>query len=151
MFVCKEEDDYVRDRFESNTRWIAKLSNGERIFQDDYRPGVEPYSAWLRLKDYVEQNKLAIEDLIVQFRSNVIQINHEKVDGFFFRNAVLGGFGLRASDLSLKTIQYFIVGTIKNGILSTVKYQVPELQAVSREQREINKDSLESIIYNNYG
>lgn len=56
--VAKSVNDFVpRDR------WIASLSNGETIFQDE-RQGQKP--AWSRLADYVRQNKLAITQLRVQ-------------------------------------------------------------------------------------
>ena len=56
-FVSKSIDTYVNVYGDSHPMWIAKLSNGETIYQDDGRPEVEPASAWLRLKDYCDQEK----------------------------------------------------------------------------------------------
>lgn len=143
MFVTKQEDDYIIGRFEQHTRWIANLTNGERIYQDDGRPEVEPESAWLRLKEYVHTNKLAIRDLIIQFRSHIVQVNKEPVDGFFFRNKILGSFG------NPECTNFFVVGTLKDGIVSVTSYQIPEIEVESTDTRKV-EDCLDGLIFN-YG
>ena len=58
MTVSKKIDPYISAYADSNPIWIVKLSNGETVYQDDGRPDVEPESAWLRLKQYCEDNNL---------------------------------------------------------------------------------------------
>ena len=48
MSVCKQMDDWLSDRAELQAIWIADLTNGETIFQDDNRPGEEEWMAWRR-------------------------------------------------------------------------------------------------------
>lgn len=131
MFISTFEDGYILERFETETRWVVTLEDDTKIFQDDYRPGIEPYSAWTRLKHHVESNNLIIKNMILQFRSHIIPVNNGPVDGFFFCKAVLGGLALE------KTIQYYIAGTLKNDILETRKWYVPELELESAEFRDI--------------
>ena len=54
------------NKFVPKSRWIASLSNGETIFEDN-RDNEEP--AWERLKKYVEENDLSITNLRAQFES----------------------------------------------------------------------------------
>jgi len=51
------------DKFVPKNRWIASLSNGETIFEDN-RAGLG--SAWERLAEYLKQNKLSITKLRLQ-------------------------------------------------------------------------------------
>lgn len=125
MQVCKEQDGYIVELLESGTRWIAYLSNGETIYQDDDRPGIETNSAWIRLGEYVRANKLSIVHMKLQFRSHFINVNNgvaDKVDGFFFCKSALGSPGFE------KTVEYYVAGTLKNGILETKRWQIPELE-----------------------
>ena len=48
--VAKQLDSYVNQYGDKNPMWIAELSNGETIYQDDGRPNAVPESAWARLK-----------------------------------------------------------------------------------------------------
>jgi len=59
--ICKQVDTFF-----DNARFIVEitLSNNETIYLDDGRDGVQPSSAWLRLKQYCETNKLRIRDVI---------------------------------------------------------------------------------------
>ena len=141
MTVAKSIDDYIENKYERQAIWIVKLSNGESIFMDDDRPGLPERSAWLRLKEYVKSNGLDIEEMIVKFRSHVVRVNYEKPDGFFFRHGILGSMG------SSKNTEYYLVGTVKDGILSVRKYQVPEIEVVSEETRDV-QECRESIIFN---
>ena len=138
------EDGYILDKFEQEVRWIAKLSDGRRVFQDDDRPGLEEISAWLRLKAYIDNNELNIDNITLQFRSHMVSVNNEPVDGFFFRKAALGVWG---SDRSFNLYNF---GTLKNNKLYVTKWYVPELEVYGTEEREI-EPHLDSIIYNKYG
>lgn len=59
------------DEFVPKNRWIASLSNGETIF-DDNRVG--EISAWERLATYVEENGLAITQLRAQVAGSVVTL-----------------------------------------------------------------------------
>ncbi len=125
MQVCKEQDGYIIELMESQTRWIVDLSNGERIYQDDDRPGVETNSAWIRLGQYVKANNLSIIYMRLQFRSHFINVNDgpaDKVNGFFFSKSALGSPGMG------RTQDYYVAGTLRNGILQTKRWQIPELE-----------------------
>lgn len=140
MGVCTKEDGYIYELFEFNPRWVVKLSNGETVFQDDNRPGEEEHSAWIRLAKYMQENRLDIEHMKLQFRSNVKVVNDGPVDGFFFSQASLGAPGM-------KTVDYFVAGTLKNGILQIRRWQVPELELDEVEYRKV-ADAKECLIIN---
>lgn len=58
IILSRKADEHV-----PKNRWIASLSNGETIFEDN-RKDVPP--AWQRLGDYCRENELAITKLRVQ-------------------------------------------------------------------------------------
>ena len=52
-------------------RWIASLSNGETIFEDRIS-GLPP--AWIRLAQYIKENKLSITNLRAQIGPDIITL-----------------------------------------------------------------------------
>lgn len=122
--ICTIEDDFVRDRFESETRWVAVLSDGRKVFQDDNRPDVFPASAWLRLKEYCEKTGNKIVKMHIQFRTHVVSLPDD-APGYYFSKGVAG---IAFSEASDGTWGQFIVGTLlENGSLQRITYRVPEL------------------------
>lgn len=137
--ISKYQDDWLAERYESETRWIATLSNGESVIQDDYRPGVFPESAWLRLKKYCEDNNVFVTNLNLQFRSH-IECAANNCDGIYFCRAIL------ASMFNQQTPMYN-VGVIRNNKVFLTKWRTPELIVVGNEEREI-EDCKDLIIWN---
>src|SRR5688500_10269504 len=86
-FVSLVTDEHVPD-----LRWVAVLSNGETVYQDDDRPGIKPESAWIRLGNYVNNRGLHIVALSFQFRSHVISLP-ENADGYYFAKGALAFWG----------------------------------------------------------
>lgn len=129
--VSKEEDQWLQDRFENECRWIAILANGERIIQDDYRPGVTPESAWLRLKRYCLIEKTYIVNMYLQFRSHIEHVPANQ-NGYYFCRAVLG------SPFD-KNIHMYNVGTTNGGDVHVVKWRTPELIQFGDEIRPLEE------------
>ena len=130
VFICTEPDLYVAQMFEWGTVWVATLSDGSVVYQDDDREGVEPESAWIRLGMYCEENSLHITSFTIQNGTNTVRIK-EDADGYFFCKGA-GGF-LFTSDGA--TYQSYIVGTLKDGLLRVDVYNVPELTIHYSENR----------------
>lgn len=138
VFVCKSEDDFVFER----PRWIAHLSNGERIIQDDGRPGVNPPQAWLRLKEYCRQNSLSVVNLTLQFRSHHEAPLPANAEAYYFINKVAAVYGG-------PTLGFFLVGALtEDGKLRVQHWKVPELVYFGEETRKL-EDAGESIIWRN--
>lgn len=118
MYVSREVDSWLEDYMLSNPCWIVKLSNGETVIQDDDRPNVKPRSAWERLGYYCGMNGLYIDEMNLRFRSHIEHVGKD-ADGFFFCLGVFGGLQ--------KSFNSYLTGTLQDGILEVVKWQVPEL------------------------
>ena len=103
--LSKELNDYVIKYADNNPIWIATLSNGETIYQDDDRPNIEPASAWVRLKQYCEENSFHITNLKVRNRTHIEEVGSGH-DGYFFCK---GAGALMFSD--------FVVHTYNIGVL----------------------------------
>lgn len=132
MSICTVWDDFMQERRELQTLWSTELTDGTWVYQDDDRPGVYPESAWKRLKQYCELNNLGIKFMRISFRKNVQDIGRD-AEAFFFCKSVLGWYG------SGKNYNYYIVGTINDGILTTKKWEVPPLLMKEEEIRDIGK------------
>ena len=139
-FVSKSIDTYVNVYGDSHPMWIAKLSNGETIYQDDGRPEVEPASAWLRLKDYCDQEKIHVKSLLLKNKSNqIVAVEDDDNDGIFLTKAA-GAFLFGD-----ETLQFFNVGVIKDGKAYLTKWKMPDMTKDVQEQRE-PKDCVEVSI-----
>lgn len=139
--VTKEYSQRIRDC--DTTIWIVELDNGETIYQDEYEG---EKSAWLRLKQYCEENKLKIVDMRLQFRSHVEQVG-KGYDGYFFRTAA--GRWVSETKSKRPTNIYFLAGFLKNGTIYIKKWKTPELVVEYTEERDADSElAIESLILN---
>jgi len=129
IFLSKEFDSYINVYADNNPLWIATLSNGETIYQDDGRPNVKPSSAWTRLKRYCETNDVHITNMKVRNRSHIEDIGSD-YDGYFFCK---GAGALLFGDMTLHT---FIIGILTGEKLSVRKWRLPELISEGVEERD---------------
>ena len=134
MGVCTQEDDFTKEKL----KWIATLSNGERVYQDDNRPGEEETVAWLRLKKYVNDNELSITNIHIQFFSHIEEAVPSNSLGYYFIRSV-DAFAF-AGDTN-NTRHYYIFGSLKEDDRVEIrKWLVPEIIPVSTEMRNVEKD-----------
>jgi hypothetical protein len=135
--VCKVTDDHV-----PTLRWVVQLDNGETIYQDDGRPGMDPPSAWIRLGNYVRNNGFKIVGLLFQFRSHNVHIE-PNAEGYYFAKGAIGYAG------APETFQQFVAGFLKEGIIYKTWFQVPEL-IVSQTGEQLAETAGLSLIRNDY-
>jgi hypothetical protein len=130
MTVCTQDDEYVRER----PRWTVELSNGDVVYQDDDRPGVEPASAWLRLRSHLAATGLRIRAMWLQFRSNRVRVGPEYADGYFFANMA---FGVLQFNGRQEWRRGFVVGVYSepHGELWAYTFKVPELALLCHPER----------------
>ena len=139
VFVCKQEDDFVFEQ----PHWIAHLSNGEKIIQDDGRPDVVPASAWLRLAKYCRQHSLNVVDLTLQFRSHHEAPLPKYMPGYYFVNKCVKPFQ------GGPTLSFLLIGYIDEDKIRVQHWKIPELMLFGEEDRPIESAG-ESLIRNNY-
>ena len=129
IFLSKEFDDYINIYAAQNPLWIATLSNGEEIYQDDGREGAKPSSAWTRLKQYCDINDLHIESIKLRNKSHIEELGSGH-DGYFFCKSA---GALLFGDM---TQHSFIFGALSGEKLSVRKWRLPELIPESVEERD---------------
>jgi len=117
--ISFEQDGWLRDTNEQDTRWYATLSDGTEAIQDDERPGLKITSAWERLGIYCKEKGLWITSMKIQFRSHIEHVGSD-VDGFFFCKSIIGG-------ISAKNANCYLTGTLSDGILKVEQWKIPEL------------------------
>lgn len=134
--LTKEYDNFIQERMEPPSKlpsFVAELSNGETVYQDDGRY-VEPSPfAWLRLKHYLTESNLNIEKLWLQYRSNKILVSSE-AEGLYFCKGLIAGVGGDSS-------QCFVVGILKDGGFAKLYYSIPDLQLKDCFQDEVDYSS----------
>ncbi len=137
--VCFQIDEYINDR--DKTHWFVDLSDGTRVFGDDFRYGPDD-RAWKRLRTYLYENSLYITKLWIRFRSHIELMGSSDI-GYMFRNGVI------ASVATGENRERFVVGLIKDNKVHVQVWNVPEIQKCEdeTEEREIESCS-ESIIWN---
>lgn len=135
--ICKVVDEHVQD-----LRWVVELDNGEVIYQDDFRPGLEQPSAWIRLGDYVRENNLKIVGMEFQFRSHKVVLERD-AEGYYFAKGALGFAG------ASETYHHFVAGVMKEGIIYKQWFQVPELEITQTGKQDASSCGL-SLIRNDY-
>lgn len=128
-----------QEYIESNAVWVALLSNGESVTQDERFV----QNAWYLLKEKCKKEKLNIEKIWVKFRSNVSwHILPEKAEGYFFIKSLLQGFG----DSSIAKSYTF--GYIVGDKVYTKRIKIPELVFMEEGERDLSKCPEECIIIN---
>ena len=116
--ICTRLDDFILDK--DKPYWIATLSDGTKVYEDDGRAGIGRIS-WERLKDYCYSHKISVDNVAIQFRSHYEFVMNFEF-GAFFRRMALGQFGTE------KTQLYYIFGSVNDrGEICTTKWMVPEL------------------------
>lgn len=136
--VSFEIDDFINDKDE--TIWIATLSDGRKVYQDDDRPEHQEKRAWVRLQAFCSKNNLFVTQMSIKFRSHN-EDNPVSSEGYFFRKGVLGQFG------STKSVNYYLTGPIIDGKIHVTKWRIPELIIEEQEVRPIDGNE-DGIIWN---
>jgi hypothetical protein len=124
--VCKIEDNFLEDK----PIWFVDLSNDERIWMDDDRPGVHPRSAWRRLAAYLKETETSIVRMYIKFRSHLECPLPENASGYFFSHKVLAGWGENV------TIASFLIGFFDGKGIQIQEWLVPELIQLNLEYRK---------------
>lgn len=135
--ITTEVDEFIRDFQENYTMWIATLSDGTVVYQDDWKPNVDK-AAWLRLKDYCEAKGLHVVELRAQFRDHAEYIP-SGADGYSFK------FGVGA-EWGGETRQQYVLGYVVGDTLHKVVYKVPELIVELEKNAKIDPSDISLIM-----
>jgi len=134
--VCKHYDELINEK----CVWFADLMNGERIYQDDDRSGVDEPKAWLRLRKYLEETGTSIYTVGARFRSNEVKMPPQKSGYYFAKLAMAFNWGG-------PTFHGLCLGYVENDKVHVTQFNAPALETISTDTREINPE-LESLIFN---
>ena len=144
MSVCTEWDTYMNDFRLKTAVWFAELSNGEKVFQDDDRPGTNPPSAWIRLVNYCRDNDLHVTNLYFSNGDGLIHPfeSEDGLEGVYFSKGISGDM------FSAETTHSYIFGNINGNELRIKKYSVPDCEFITdSEIRQLTEDNVKYIIF----
>tara|TARA_R110000824_G_scaffold89045_6_gene218596 strand:+ start:3130 stop:3591 length:462 start_codon:yes stop_codon:yes gene_type:complete len=128
--LCIEDCDYLEDK----AIWVASLSNGLLVHQDDYRSGKEPI-AWKRLGRYCKLESIDISGMYLKFRSHIIP-SPDEADGYYF------AYGAHKEFDENHTRQHYVFGYAVDKNVHYGWYANPELILTKERTRKINKDDV---------
>ncbi len=110
--ICKQIDTFFDDK---NFIVQIELTNGEIVYLDDGRPGVEPSSAWLRLKAYCEANGVRISCVsTICEQGNIPLIQNAEKERLFAINRVSWFNGV--------SVDMFNLGIVEGDTIRVVSY-----------------------------
>lgn len=108
--------DYLRE----NSLWYATLSDGRVVYQND-----SGGNSWIRLKDYLATNPVAITGLSLRFRDHIESLPSGKSGYYFIKSLLASQTG---------SIQFFYkIGYLDGATVNITKYSVPELVEFEKE------------------
>ena len=141
--ICTAYDQWLADQ--DKTIWRVEIEHygsdqsvWETIYQDDGRPGTTE-SAWLRLKQYLlngsdYNNHCSPVKFGISFRDHIEWLPIEDdnysdhIEGIYFSKGAI------ADMLSPHTSNCYVLGWIKDGVLTKVWYRIPEVIEYQREE-----------------
>ena len=132
--LCIEHCDFLEEK----TIWVAAISNGLVVMQDDYRSGrVEPI-AWKRLSKYCGEQEVDIVGMYLKFRSHIVPMpDGDSVQGYYF------AYGAHREFDESVTRQHYVCGVVEQGRLNYAWYTTPELEETKSHTRKIRPDDSE--------
>lgn len=136
------EDDYIQHQNIVSAQWIAELSDGTTVYQDDGHPERDSQSAWLRLSMHLKQTRLTIVSLKLRYRSNIADTLPKNAEGYFFSNMMYSVFGSHSGSC-------YVIGYKDGNIIKTEDWLVPNLTLLKTDQRELIFNDF--LIVNNHG
>lgn len=138
--ICLKPDEFLNDK----TYWFCKLSNGETVYQDDNRPGLEESRAWIRLGQYVKSNNLKIESMSIRFRSHVEDLPSHCAAYYF-------SYGVIQDLTSPQSLGTYVLGfqQTPDDDIVCMSFVYPELLVISGSKKSKNKVQ-EPFIIRNY-
>jgi hypothetical protein len=146
MKISKSVDSYIAVYADNNPFWTINLTNGEHIYQDDDRPGLEIASAWKRAKIYIYENSLEIDNVTFRFAGYQYTVYDSKkddtYDGCYFSRGKVG----LLSDANSRTIDVYVAGKVYGHQMSVVKFEVPFLREYENYERLVDDRNRPSII-----
>jgi hypothetical protein len=138
-----EIDQFVLDRMDSSPFWIATLSNGKEVYQDDNRYG-DKDPAWLRVTDYCRRKNLFVKKLVFQFRCTRKEFLG---DNFYF---TLGAGANWSAGVTGATDTFYILGQVHGDQLIKSWWKMPEISLFKTEyeplEEVLNGDFKDALI-----
>lgn len=125
--ICFQLDDFIKTKHAAY--YVLRLEDGRFIYQDDLRYG-ETDKAWLRIKEFLEQERVKVESIWIHFYSNCAEVLNLKdidYDGLFFCNQAsqdIMGMEYAGQQLTQHAMRF---GYVKDSVLHYTQWKVPEV------------------------
>lgn len=140
-FISFEEDDFIREKIESEVRWVVHLDDGRAVYQDDGRPG-HPLPAWLRLKAWLtKHSETAIIGMYLQFRSHIERMP-PNAEGYYFTKAA-------AAVMYGDAYGCVVTGVLREAKVHAQWWRCPELIHEQFQVKELDEELVQLCLIRN--
>lgn len=135
--LCTKRDSFVEDK----CIWIADLSNGMKVFQDDNRQHVQPTSAWERLKIFLSENQnIKIDCFRFRYGTHIIKPADSALVYFYSK-------GIMKDLQGPKSVDFHVFGSSNNlDTIECVSYSAPGLEIIKKQVRNISDCDKRTLI-----
>jgi hypothetical protein len=130
MGLCREADDFIAEK----VHWIATLSDGSKVYQDDHRPGEAQPIAWLRLSEYIKDGGAegpGIDALHIRFWDHIEEVAPNGAAAYYFINGIMSFPGTQNNHY------YYVIGHVEYEKLCITKWLIPSIILFEKEERQI--------------
>lgn len=131
--LCTELDPFLEDK----PIWVATLSSGITVYQDDNRAGVDEPIAWKRLRSYCVKQKEQIDFLRIKFRSHVVPITPKKILPTYYYFS----YGITKDIVDDFNQDFYLSGFSFDKSLHYSWYKIPEIIKEKTNSMDIPKDA----------
>lgn len=126
-------EEYRKDKYKI---WIKIiLSNSEERYFSDYKD-------WYSIKEYCKNNKVNIDQIGLQYRSNYLGVDTVDCDGVYLVQSMIGFMG----EQSRKT---YTVGKIHGQVVKKQVFMTPELIEDRVDEDSVESCFEEGLLYHN--
>jgi hypothetical protein len=103
---------------------------------------LEKYDQWLTFKNYCSENKLNINSVGLQYKSNLVSTDTKNADAVYVIRSVKGQMGGTSRDC-------YTIGIINGDKAKKTMWLTPELIEDSSYEDDLENCFTEALIYNN--
>ena len=134
MFITSHEEWLKEYRKNKYNIWINIVCNDTKYYLKDNKD-------WVKFVSYCNNQKLQIQKVGLQYRSNSIEIDVSDCDGVYIVRSILGVIGENSRES-------ITIGKLNNNIVSKTLFVTPELVEQIKTEDKIEDCFIEAVAFN---
>jgi len=135
MTFIKSHEEWLQEyRKNKYNIWITVVCNDSKYYLKDQKD-------WLKFVSYCNNQKLQIEKVGLQYRSNTLEIDASDCQGVYIIRSILGVIGENSRES-------ITIGKLRDNIVYKTLFVTPELVEQIKTEDKIEDCFIEAIAFN---